>query len=406
MKILKIYFLVSLLTASFLFGFYSYHEKNFIYGSIYDLYSFFSFKVFLNNQKKMLKYRVVNFSDSQISDYLNEKDFIYTSEYEGTFLNQNNIKININDFLNKKSPSLAIHSENNYVYLSSNNGHVLTKFDFNQKKIIWEKNYINHHWGDSDSEYLYVPSRQFIDIPSSLPYLGDLDLLNDCPNTKNSFNDTILIIDKFNGEFVEEIDIIKQISQHHHLKNFIYDCKDPLHLNFINIIKKNNLNKLPTNIKEGDILLSFRSMDTILIIDRHSHEIKFFIDSLFHMQHSPIFNDKGNLIVFDNFGGSTKSGMSRILEIDPSKKEIIGIYDGNKDHFFQSNVAGYLLNYNNKIVVVSSEQGEIFSLDCLKNTLNNNCNLEFLITSSGQRKTAIINNHDKFNDLIFYFSIL
>mgnify|MGYP001367310087 CR=1 FL=1 len=39
MRILKIYFLLGLLTISFLLGFYSYHQKNFIYDSIYNMYS-------------------------------------------------------------------------------------------------------------------------------------------------------------------------------------------------------------------------------------------------------------------------------------------------------------------------------------------------------------------------------
>jgi len=406
LRILKIYFLLGLLTISFLLGFYSYHQKNFIYDSIYNMYSMLSSKTTINNQKKMLKYRVVNSQESNIDKYLDTKTFLYTSEYQGTFLNKNNLKINLNDFFNNQSTLLAIHNEDDYVYLSSNNGHLLTKFDFNNKKIIWNKNYINHHWGDTDSKYLYVPSRKFVDIPGSLNNLQEYDLLNDCPNTNNSFNDTLLVIDKNTGELLNEIDILGQISQHYRLKNFLYDCKDPLHLNFVRIIKKENLIKLPKNIQEGDILLSLRSMNTILIIDKKTYEIKYYLDSLFHMQHSPIFNQNGNLIVFDNLGSSKDNGMSRILEIEPSSKKIVGVYDGSKDHFFQTNVAGFLSIYDNKIIVVSSEQGEIFSIDCEEITLNENCNIGMLITTSGQKKTAIINNYGRFNDHIYYFSIL
>lgn len=406
MKILKVYFFIGLLTISFLFGFYSYHQKNFLYDNIYNLYSLLSSKVIVNNQKKMLKYRVVNSQESIINEYLFNKNYLYTSEYEGTFLFRNNLQINLEDLLNSQSTLLAIHNENDFVYLSSNNGHLLTKFDLNINKIIWEKNYINHHWGDTDSNYLYVPSRKFIDLPKSLNNLQELDLLNDCPNTKNAFNDTLLIIDKNTGELFEEIDVLYKISQHEQLKKFLYNCKDPLHLNFVRIIKNENLIKLPKNIQEGDILLSFRSLDSILIIDRKTHDIKYYLDSLFHMQHSPIFKSNGNLIVFDNFGSSKNNGMSRILEINPSTKKIVGIYDGSKDHFFQTNVAGLLTIHDNKIFVVSSEQGEIFYIDCEGAILNKNCEVEMLITTSDQKKTAIINNYDKFNDHIYYFSIL
>ena len=55
MLLLKVYFFIGLLTISFLFGFYSYHQKNFLYDNIYNLYSLLSSKVTVNNQKKMLK---------------------------------------------------------------------------------------------------------------------------------------------------------------------------------------------------------------------------------------------------------------------------------------------------------------------------------------------------------------
>ena len=51
----------------------------------------------------MLKYRVVNSQESIINEYLFNKNYLYTSEYEGTFFFRNNLQINLENLLNSQS---------------------------------------------------------------------------------------------------------------------------------------------------------------------------------------------------------------------------------------------------------------------------------------------------------------
>ena len=66
-------------------------------------------------------------------------------------------------------------------------------------------------------------------------------------------------------------------------------------------------------------------------------------------------------------------GKSRILKYDVSKENFHSYFDGNKNFFFESGIRGRIQIFNNQIFVTSSQQGEVFKLDCLNEKLNK-CN--------------------------------
>ena len=81
-------------------------------------------------------------------------------------------------------------------------------------------------------------------------------------------------------------------------------------------------------------------------------------------QHSPNITEDGYLIIFDNKGSDEKYGKSRIIKYDLKNNEFDSYFDGNDDFYFESSIRGRVQLFNNKIFVTSSQQGEIFRLDC------------------------------------------
>ena len=93
-------------------------------------------------------------------------------------------------------------------------------------------------------------------------------------------------------------------------------CNDPLHLNDIQVVDKNDLkliNNLIPNISEDDLILSFRSINTIIFYDYKKSSVKNIIYNLFDKQHSPRIHTDGFLYVFDN---NPNGKSSKILKIN------------------------------------------------------------------------------------------
>lgn len=116
----------------------------------------------------------------------------------------------------------------------------------------------------------------------------------------------------------------------------------------------NTIQELPPNrwhdagddrFKPGNILQSLRQLDTISIVDRDSGAVVWSYTGDYNGglsgQHEPHMIEKGlpgagNIIVFDNgaspYRDLAHSGCSYVLEIDPSEKRVVWVYDDS--HFF------------------------------------------------------------------------
>ena len=96
--------------------------------------------------------------------------------------------------------------------------------------------------------------------------------------------------------------------------------------------------------KPGNVLMSMRQLDTILIVDRETHEITWSYTGTFRGgmsgQHESEMIEKGlpgagNILVFDNGASPCKdlahAGRSLVIEIDPPAEEVVWSYeDGHR----------------------------------------------------------------------------
>ncbi len=201
--------------------------------------------------------------------------------------------------------------------------------------------------------------------------------------TQPYWDDQVLHVSP-DGEILEQFSILDIIFQNQY-EGVLYgghpgepaiNHDDPLHANDIDIMTKEQAVYFP-GVHEGDIMVSMRTINTVFIFDRKTHDIRWCMTGPFHRQHDPEISRDGGLLVFDNRtaygqrGGGVRYltepqalGYSRILEIDPVSRQILFQYQGEKNRPFYTSIQGKLAELPNRnILVVETEGGRVFEID-------------------------------------------
>jgi len=191
------------------------------------------------------------------------------------------------------------------------------------------------------------------------------------------------IRDKKRRESVIHSDVIIEVTpekevvwEWHECEHFDINWHNPMvsigdwtHTNTIQALPENKwYDAGDSRFKPGNVLVSPRSLDTILIVDRESKEIvwKYTGDYKGGLsgQHEPNMIRKGlpgagNILVFDNGASPTKSlahaGETYVLEINPTTKEIVWKYENGQD--FHSKYRGTVQRFPNGNTLICDSDG-------------------------------------------------
>ncbi|MGH6943056.1 MAG: arylsulfotransferase family protein [Geminicoccaceae bacterium] len=132
---------------------------------------------------------------------------------------------------------------------------------------------------------------------------------------------------------------------------------DFLHTNSIQLVEGDAARNMPF-AKEGQLLLSFREIGTVAVLDPEKEQIVWGLRGSWLGQHDAEILPNGHLLLFDNNGHYVQkekgvvpaalvsrdgkplegAGTSRVIEIDPSNEEIVWRYAGDLKHPFESKV--------------------------------------------------------------------
>jgi hypothetical protein len=267
-------------------------------------------------------------------------------------------------------------------------GQKLSRLRINDSKteytILWETelDVPVHHWGDVFDGKVFIPGRKFVSLPNPVSISFDQSSYSQCKNDW-SFDETIEIFSLQDGTHLESIEILPILSQtpHGEFARFLNHCIDPIHLNDVQILTHEQAKKgfFPEG-NPGDMLISMRDINTVALIDQHSHKVKW-ISTKFSAQHSPRITNYGTILVFDNLASNDDYGSSRITELDIATKKILGIWEGTKFFHFQSKEAGRLQILNNTIFVQESDKGRLFELVCPERPLSPRCKNRMIVES-------------------------
>jgi len=140
--------------------------------------------------------------------------------------------------------------------------------------------------------------------------------------------------------------------------------RDLFHLNDVEILKKKDVAAFP-KFSAGDIMLSSRNTNIIMVVDGRTREITWWRNGPMHGQHDPDFDSDGTITVLDNrpSEGETMSDMfnrgggSRIIALDPDDFETRAVYASDSHNKFYTAYRGKHQNLENGNVLIAETDG-------------------------------------------------
>jgi outer membrane protein assembly factor BamB len=114
---------------------------------------------------------------------------------------------------------------------------------------------------------------------------------------------------------------------------------DYLHSNDVEVLRADIAEQFPMAVS-GDLLISFRALDGLAILDKDSLQVKWFERAYWRGQHDPDFLPNGNILLFDNIAlrlDANSKRRSRVIEFDPKTMEMVWQYSGTDEQPFYSN---------------------------------------------------------------------
>ena len=114
----------------------------------------------------------------------------------------------------------------------------------------------------------------------------------------------------------------------------------------------------------GDLVVSFRRIDTVGIVDRETGNFKWkWGPGVISHQHHPTYLDNGHVLLFDN--GPHRPGFtySRVVEVDPETSEIVWEYRGDPPiSFYSFHISGAERLPNGNTLVCEGAPGRVFEV--------------------------------------------
>lgn len=183
------------------------------------------------------------------------------------------------------------------------------------------------------------------------------------PEIKQAYFKDYAVVVSPEGEVLNEIDLFDSVVKRFEktgettqLYSFIHRRNgDFLHTNTARYVRRSFAEKVP-GLEEGQIMVSFRSMSMLAVLDPETHEVVWTKQGPWKNQHDPDMLPNGNLLVFDNKGRRVVGGKSSIIEYDPVEDEIEWIYTEQK-HGFDSDIRGCQQKLPNGNVLITEGQG-------------------------------------------------
>jgi hypothetical protein len=119
-------------------------------------------------------------------------------------------------------------------------------------------------------------------------------------------------------------------------------------------------------LPNGDIVVSFRTISTIIIIERKTGKINWKLGAPpLCGQHAPTPLPNGNLLIFDNGPHRLDHSMpfSRVIEVEPATKQIVWTYQEKREpDFFSPRISNAQRLPNGNTLICEGDFGRIFEV--------------------------------------------
>ena len=114
----------------------------------------------------------------------------------------------------------------------------------------------------------------------------------------------------------------------------------------------------------GDVMVSFRRLNMIAIIDRETRQIKWeHRDDSWGHQHDCQLLDNGNILLFANGIHGGENPFSRAIELDPETRETVWSYRGSPPYtFFSPHISGVQRLSSGNTLICEGQWGRVFEV--------------------------------------------
>ena len=137
---------------------------------------------------------------------------------------------------------------------------------------------------------------------------------------------------------------------------------DIFHTNSLAILDGSAAPKNPAFAK-GNLLVSMRFLNAIFVVDPNTEQVVWAYKADFEEQHDPQVLANGNLLLFDNLGGSPKRGRSRMLEYRLPSMDLAWTYEGTPwDRFFTKGCGMAQRLPNQNTLITETDTGRAFEV--------------------------------------------
>ncbi len=134
------------------------------------------------------------------------------------------------------------------------------------------------------------------------------------------------------------------------------DSRDVLHTNTIELVDERLAHRIP-GVSEGNVLISCRHTNTVAIVDMEARSVVWAMANGWEWQHQPTALENGNILLFDNLGGS-RFGRSRVIELDTVSGDFEWVYDGTADANLYTRTCGSCQRLpNGNTLITESDNG-------------------------------------------------
>jgi len=185
---------------------------------------------------------------------------------------------------------------------------------------------------------------------------------------KTRFQNEYIVVLSPEGEELQKVNLLSAIQNSEWASILQYVVPDAtggdiFHANAVRFLTVEQAAALP-NAEEGDVLLSLRDIDALVVMDMDDVTIKWATRGPWHMQHDPWVLDNGNVLLFDNRGDLKYGGNSRIIEFDPHTLEVAWEFPGDRDFDLYTPICGSVSRLDNgNTLITESNRGRLIEVD-------------------------------------------
>jgi hypothetical protein len=229
-----------------------------------------------------------------------------------------------------------------------------------KSEVVWKLPYRTHHsiFEDSEGNYWVCGSKYH---ENNIPkYVG----------LKKPLIEDMIVKVSPEGVIEREISLFEVIYESGYYGIIRGYVEDILHLNDVEVLNEQKAEAFDL-FQAGDIMVSMRHTNSILVIDGKTERIKWSLIYPFIGQHDPDFTEDGRITVFCNHSDWLYHGDSRwveqgshIVSIEPSTKKVTTLYGWKKDQYFFTFRCGQHQHLpNGNMLITEAQAGRVFEIN-------------------------------------------